>query len=161
MAKTNLTPERLRELLHYDPETGIFTRRDSGVVAGGIEVSGRITVGIDGKRFYAYRLAWLYMCGYWPTEDIDHIDGNKRNDRIGNLREATKSQNAQNLSKRKKNKHGLVGVCWDRSRQKWKASIIVNGKTINAGRFPTPELAHAAYCAAKAKYHTFNPVLRD
>lgn len=168
MAKSNLTPEFVRELLHYDSETGLFTWRvcrkgniKIGDVAGYRAADGRLTITINSTRYLAYRLAWLYVHGRWPDKNIDHIDGNPSNDKFDNLREANASQNAQNLSSTKRNKHGFVGVSWDGHRNKWCAQIVVNRKNIRLGRFCTPELAHAAYCAAKAKLHTFNPFLRD
>lgn len=172
MAKSDLTPEFVREHLHYDPDTGLFTwlktvphggKAKVGAVAGTKTVNGRIGIGIFGYRFYAHRLAWLYVYGYWPKKHIDHIDGNPSNNKLNNLREANQSENLQNLSSRPKisNKSGFVGASWSNYHKKWVAVIRINGKQTFLGRFPTPELAHAAYCEAKAKHHKFQPILRD
>ncbi len=104
MAADNLTPERLRELLDYDPDTGIFTRKASatrrdrvGKVAGCREPSGRWRIRVEGVLHLAHRLAWLHFYGKWPQLDLDHFDCNPLNNRIANLREATKLLNAQNV----------------------------------------------------------------
>ena len=173
MAKADLTPERLRELLHYDPDTGLFTwkakpsvkagRTKIGAVAGTKLKNGRLMIGISGGRYYAHHLAWFYTHGRWPRDGLDHRDGNPMNNRIDNLREATQAQNMQNLSSTpgKRNKSGFVGASCAARDNAWLAHIKVNGKNTYLGTFPTPELAHVAYCKAKAKHHSFQPVLRD
>lgn len=172
MATSDITPEFVREYLHYNPDTGIFVwlktvqhggKAKVGGVAGVKTVNGRIAIGISKCRFYAHRLVWLYVYGRWPKKNIDHIDGDPSNNRFNNLREADQSQNMQNISckPKKSNRSGFVGVSWSKSHKKWLASIRINGKQTHLGRFNTAELAHVAYCEAKAKHHKFQPVLRN
>lgn len=172
MVESDLTPELVRECLHYDPDTGIFTwlkpprhggKAKVGDVAGTPTLNNRVTIGIFKHRLYAHRLAWFYVHGRWPEKNIDHIDGNPSNNKLSNLREANQHENMQNLSRtpKKSNKSGFVGVSWCKAKRKWVAAIRIDGKQTQLGRFETAELAHAAYCEAKAKHHKFQPVLRD
>jgi hypothetical protein len=115
-----LTIERLKELLHYDPDTGMFTWRVNkgpflaGDVAGRTVKTGKYwRVGIDGKRYIASRLAWLYMTGVWPSYDIDHINRDRQDNRFCNLRDVTTSQNCFNTGKRSHNTTGYQGVYRD------------------------------------------------
>lgn len=153
----NLTANRLRELLNYDPETGVFTwaitRRGcrKGSVAGCKMKHGYITIRLDNALYTAHRLAWLYTNGEWPAEQIDHINRDRADNRISNLRAVTNAENAQN-QKTRANKSGFTGVRKENS--KWVAEIKVNYKPIRIGLFETPEAAHEAYVAAKRKFHT-------
>lgn len=161
MATCDLTAGHLRELFDYNSETGLFTRKISvatnavaGAVAGSISVKGYTYIGINRKLYKASRLAWLYVHGCWPKHHIDHIDGNKTNDRISNLREATNSENMQNITRPKSsNLHGYLGAHYVRGR--WQSRITKNGITHNLGMFDTPEEAHSAYIAAKRVMHPF------
>jgi hypothetical protein len=163
MATTDLTAERLRAVLDYDPETGVFTwkqRRKNcrvGAIAGSATVRGYIEIKIDGKHHLAHRLAWLHVHGTWPTNVIDHIDGNGSNNAISNLRDVTQSQNAENRKRaHANNKCGLLGV--GRSRSKWRARILLYGEELHLGTFDTPEEAHAVYLAAKRELHVGNTI---
>lgn len=163
--REELSQSRLKELLHYNPKTGVFTRRiatsrrvKSGDIAGSKNGDGYILIMVDSKRHLAHRLAWLYMHGVWPTDQIDHINGDRADNRRCNLREATRAENAQNTIARPNNKVGYLGVTKDRS--KYKAQIGVDGAIINLGLFATPEQAHQAYLSAKAKFHNFQPIPR-
>ena len=135
MTAGNLTQARLKELLHYDPENGVFThikaRRGlrSGSLAGGIDkAEGYLQIMVDGKRYQAHRLAWLYVHGDFPPNDIDHISRVRDDNRICNLRLATRSENMQNLSLRSTNTSGHTGVVWCKNTEKWRALIMLNGK---------------------------------
>lgn len=163
MAKPILTAARVRELFHYEPETGLFTRliaktgrgAAAGDVAGSLNRTGYIIIGVDGGLFRAHRLAWLYMTGEWPVEHIDHIDGVRNNNRWSNLRDLGRSMNAQNQrSPHKTNQSsGLVGVSWNAKCCNWKAYITVNCERRHLGYFKTPDEAHAAYVDAKRRMH--------
>lgn len=161
MAKADITAQRLRELLHYDPETGVFTwrvRRGGGAVAGGIcgspNSGGYIQIKIDRVLRKAHRLAWLYVHGAWPKADIDHINGVRDDNRLTNLRDVPESTNAQNLLRaRKDSGAGLAGARKNRD-SGWAARIRVGGKERHLGIFATPEEAHAAYIEAKRRLHT-------
>ena len=163
-----LTQSRLKELLAYDPETGIFTRRVStcnrvkiGGIAGSLNVSlGYIAMHVGGHRNYAHRLAWLYMTGEWPKAEIDHINGIRDDNRFCNLREATRAENVQNKRLYTRNTSGFMGVYWHNRNNKWRARIQVKGRMVSLGYHTTAEAAHAAYLAAKAKYHAFQPTIR-
>ena len=155
-----ITAAFLRELFHYDPETGVFTRlvtrqgqgARAGDVAGTLKPSGYLTIWICGANHMAHRLAWLYVHGKWPTHEIDHIDGNRANNAIANLRDVTRSVNHQNLRRaRSDSAHGFLGV--SPFFGKWKARITVNRVFQHLGVFDTPEEAHAAYLEAKRRLH--------
>jgi hypothetical protein len=149
-----LTAERLRDVLHYDPGTGVFTWRmrtsrcvHVGDVAGMIHVhDGYRRIGIDGLLYKASRLAWLYTTGEFPTSGIDHVNLVRADDRLCNLREATSSQNNANAPMRKDAKSGFKGV--HRRKNKWVAEIQVNGKHIHLGAFDSAERAFIEYCFA-------------
>lgn len=156
---------RLREILHYDPDTGVFTWRDarhsrvrSGQVAGTLHGAGYRLIGIDGRKYRAARLAWLYVYGVWPTYFIDHRNGVRDDDRIANLREATASENQQNAVPRA-NKTGVIGVSSHGGR--YRARITLGRKKKHLGYFDTRELAHQAYLSAKTVLHPFQPVPRS
>ena len=169
--KTDLTLSSLRELLHYDPETGAFTWRGrsgrgtnksnaAGNLAGSKSTKGYICIKVGGgKSVKAHRLAWFYMTGEWPAEQIDHKDNIRANNAWANLRMATPKQNAQNQkSPSRNNKSGYLGVTWDRTQEKWAATICVNGRNRRLGRFKDPQSAHFAYLAAKSIHHPFAQV---
>lgn len=157
--KSELTQERLKQLLHYDGETGVFTwivnRKGPariGDIAGTLVSTKkkhttyvRLEIGVDGNRYKAHRLAWLYEYGVMPTHQIDHVDRNPLNNRIGNLREVTNKQNAENRGLLPNNTSGYKGVCYSKQRQKWVAHIHHNGLQIHIGVFNSPEEASAAY----------------
>jgi hypothetical protein len=151
-----LTQERLKEVLHYFPRTGIFRwkvnifrRRHKGKIAGG--VSGHyITIGIDGTQYYAHRLAILYMTGEWPKNQTDHKNRNKLDNKFSNLRDVSTAKNRQNRILREGQ-----GVCWDKMRERWKASIQVEGKMINLGRFTSRKKAMFVRKFAEKQYEFF------
>ncbi len=168
MAKINhkLTAKRLREVLHYNPEAGDFTwivdkyRKRAGDAAGGSSRSnGYVIICIDRQRFQAHRLAWLYVYGEFPTNDIDHINSVRDDNRIANLRTATLSDNAQNLKKAKKqNKCGLLGVTGPikgATGDRWYAQITKDRKHYFLGSYLTPQEAHQRYLEVKRKMHDF------
>lgn len=165
MIKPELTAERLREVLNYDAETGVFTRKlrtarriKLGEPAGSVsKLYGYLTIMVDLRSYKAHRLAWLYVYGKWPDEFIDHIDGNKLNNRISNLRDVSGSTNIQNQRKpHKRNSTGFLGVTVDnraKNGRKYMAQIVLGGKHKFLGLYETPELAHEAYLNAKRQMH--------
>lgn len=137
-----LTQKYLRETLHYDPETGVFTWRvpparnvKNGSVAGCLTSHGYIQIGVKNRLYAAHRLAWLYVYGKWPTNLIDHINGVRSDNRITNLREATSAENQYNILKAKNNTSGVKGVTWSKQHKKWRAQCRVNGKNHRLGLF--------------------------
>jgi hypothetical protein len=154
--------ERLRQVLSYDPLTGDFRWRSlmtpsskPTLVAGRADAEGYLSIRLDGREHRAHRLAWAYVYGEWPKphELIDHIDRNRSNNAISNLRIATAAQNAQNTSVSVRNTSGIKGVSWDKKHGRWDARIRVNGRRIRLGLFGTKEQAAAAYAAACLRYH--------
>ena len=153
------TRENLRNELDYNPATGVFRwkrswrgRNRNGGLAG-TSVNGYWAINIDGRRFFAHRLAWFYMTGEWPPHDIDHIDGNPANNAFANLRLATRAENLGNSRLRKDNPVGLKGVIpkTQCGHTKYHARIRVDGEQRHLGSFDTPEEAHAAYVAKAAE----------
>ena len=167
--KEQLTQSRLKELLHYDPETGIFTWRVGrpGCAAGKATGSkhrtlGYVQIGVDRKILYAHRLAFLYMTGVWPVEQVDHVNGDRADNRWINLRQVSHSENMQNIGgPRADNTSGLLGVCWNKRDSNWNAQIKAHGRRVNLGGYPTPEAAHAAYLKAKDELHPTHRRLRS
>ena len=158
-----VTQERLRELFTYDAVTGVFTRRKAvgrhgchkvSTVAGTRQNHGYIVITVDGRRYMAHRLAWLYQYGEWPTNDIDHINEIKDDNRIVNLREATRAQNMQNVRLHKHNTSGYKGVSWLSRRGKWRAYIFVNYKQQHIGLFNSADAAREARVNAEKQWHT-------
>jgi len=164
MTKTAmLTAEQLREALDYDPATGLFrwkvqpsskARVKADDIAGCLTTDGYRHIMLDRKWHLAHRLAWLHMHGVWPIDQLDHRNGVRDDNRIANLREATRRQNSQNqrLANRT-NTSGLLGAYPNHDR--WRAQIRFGGRCYNLGTFDTPEAAHAAYLAAKRHLHPF------
>jgi len=159
-----VTQERLKEVLDYDPCTGIFTWKNKvsrkivvGRIAGCLDGRGYSMIRIDRKIYKSHRLAWLYMNGAFPNGQIDHINRIKTDNRICNLREASPSENQQNHPLHSDNTSGFTGVSWVKRINKWRAEIKHNGKNIHLGYHKTIEEAVAARAIAKAKYHAFHP----
>lgn len=155
-----LTQEWLKSLLRYDCETGVFTwlvsmgTRAAGATAGSPNSQNQPLIKINGKKYVAARLAWLYVYGEWPKEMIDHIDGNCGNNAFRNLRDVSNQFNQYNQQGTRANtKTGLMGVtrCAHYKKEKYSACIGVNGKKKHIGVFDTKEEAHAAYVAEKKR----------
>jgi hypothetical protein len=151
-----LTPDELRQRLHYNPCTGIFTwlrqNRNTkvGQIAGGNGHAAGFFIKIDYIRYHAHRLAWFYMMGQWPSLYIDHVNGNPRDNRWTNLRLATWEQNRFN-ARRTGRWTNLKGV--HKHGKKWQAAIRASHRYYYLGCFDTPEEAHAAYASKARKEH--------
>ena len=163
MADASLTAARLREVVHYDPETGKFTRKvrlaqrhQVGDDACHPMSNGYLRIAIDSERYLAHRLAWLYVHGEWPKHDIDHINGDRTDNRIANLRVGTHAQNMQNRRRPQAgSRSGLIGASWDTHAGKWRAGVQLNGERIHIGMFDSAEEAHRAYLLEKRRLHVF------
>lgn len=163
--KPSISFARLRELLHYDPTSGIFIRIKYGRGEGGFygKVAGTVVsrkgcfylvINVDYKLYYAHRLAFFWMTGIWPSEKIDHRDGDGTNNRWKNLRDKSQRVNCENKRHaRKGNVSRLLGVSRTTDGKAWRARIGVGYKSIYLGRFSSKRKAHHAYVVAKRKLH--------
>lgn len=136
-----LAPKEVRRLLSYCADTGVFrwavakSRIRIGMIAGNRTRKGYVCIETGGHQFKAHRLAWVHYYGVWPTAQIDHINGIRDDNRICNLREATREDNGRNKRRQKNNTSGTPGVTWRESHRKWCARITVNGARLHLGYF--------------------------
>ena len=156
--------DKLVSEVFYDPAEGVFVPRrkrrgrpPNRPHLGDINYDGYIRITVLGRRYYAHRLAWFYVHGEWPAEQMDHINGDRSDNRIANLREATQSGNGQNKKMQRNNTSGCIGVTWSKRRKKWLAKIGVAGKVSYLGYFDIFDDAVAARKEAKLALHTFAP----
>lgn len=163
---TALKIEKLKALLDYEPHTGTFKWRVSrkggairGDQAGSVYDNGYRYIRVDNCKYFAHRLAWFYTHGTWPQNQLDHRNGNRDDNRIANLREATHPQNQQNRSSAISRSAGLLGTRLKKGR--WEAAITSDGVRHYLGRFSTTAEAHAAYLKAKSRLHVFQPSTRE
>lgn len=147
-----ITQEELKEHLHYDPETGVFTwlkptsnRVKKGSIARNKDKAGYRIISIKCQQYKAHRLAWLYVYGEFPAGILDHINRVKSDNRISNLREASKAENAVNTGIRKNNTTGYTGVRRNMGCRTFSAYVCLNYKNIYLGSFATAEEASLAY----------------
>lgn len=162
--------EYLKECLDYDPDTGIFTWKErpiehfknkhlmnawnaqrSSKQAGTVTSAGYMTIGLDGVKYLAHRLAWKMVTNDDPSILVDHKSRDTLDNKFNNLREATVAQNSQNSVAKKNNRINLKGV--QKHAKKWRSRIWINGKNKHLGYFSSPETAHSAYCVAAKKYY--------
>lgn len=147
--RTDLSADCIRSVLTFDREIGIFRWRESrshvrgGDLAGCRQTSGYISIQIDGHRYMAHRLAWIYVSGQWSVKEIDHIDGNKANNAFSNLREATRAENNRNTSSK--------GYTFVKKLKKFRAQIVFNRQHYELGLFEREEDARAAYVAGSRR----------
>lgn len=150
-----LTADELRAAFSYCSETGLFVRLSTGRRAGTRKGNGYLHFDVNGRKYGAHRLAWLYVTGEWPAGDIDHIDGVRDNNRFSNLRDVSRTINLQNLrgAKSHNKSTGLLGSYFHKQTGRYTSRIRVNGKDRHLGMFATAQEAHAAYLAAKRSDH--------
>ena len=159
-----LSVAELRQALEYDPATGTFRwkvqknayggKTQVGEIAGHTAKNGYVLIGLNGRVYRAHRLAWYFTHGQWPEQVIDHIDGNRANNALANLREVTIAQNAQNIHRAHRDSAcGLLGVEKHTQCNRYGARISAGGRRRYLGLYKTAEEAHAAYLAAKAQEH--------
>lgn len=188
MAKErNITAERVRQLLDYDPITGVLTwkfrpdhffkegkgiytasakaktwnKRWAGKSAGWLKPNGYKMVCVEWSQIREHHIIWLIMTGEWPKDQIDHINGIRDDNRFINLREATGPENQQNMKLNAKNTSGYNGVSWHGQTPKWTAYINAGGKRHHLGMFDNREDAHVAHLEAKKLLHHFQPIPRE
>jgi hypothetical protein len=147
-----MTATRLRGLVYYDKETGIFFSRKSNKVLGSPKATGYLTVQLGVKSYSLHRLAWLYRTGEFPVGVIDHLDHNKQNNAWYNLRETTQVDNCKNQQLAKSNSSGFTGVRWNIKKKRWTAAIKVKRKNIHLGSFDSFEDAVIARQEANEEY---------
>lgn len=154
-----LTQAELKRQLHYDHETGVFTwlvtnsrRAITGSIAGKTPSNGYISIQVNKVRYMAHRLAWLYVYGYMPKDFIDHINNVRHDNRISNLREASKSQNGMNRPHDRDNQCRAKGVSLHKKTGKFVARIKYAGKQISLGYYFTKDAAGEAYELAEKMY---------
>ncbi len=164
MARNTLTQSRLKELLSYDPETGLFVNRiernpraKQGCSTGYANTIGYVVIQIDREKFGAHRLAWLYMTGEWPIQQIDHINRIRSDNRFSNLRQATFAENCHNMSVACSNTSGHQGVTWHKGRQKWQAQLAVQGRHFYLGMYDDIDEAVAVRRGAVRLFHPSSP----
>lgn len=159
-------PELLRKILRYDAQDGkLYWRERPDVTeywnekyAGCEALSAMDSRGyrkgkVLGKNVLAHRVIWAICTGKWPQYEIDHKDGDPKNNKLSNLREANRNENMHNRAITSRNKSGYKGVSWNKARKKWSAQIRTKGEKTCLGMFDTAEDAHIAYCAAVKEEH--------
>lgn len=156
--QSDLTAEQLRELLDYDPSTGRFSwlrpassRLKPGDAAGYINTKGYAKIRVGYAKYSAHRLAWLYAYGSWPDGEIDHINGNRSDNRLENLRDASHAENTRNRHRRIF--RDLPRGVKKSSGSRYRATIVVDGIERHLGVFPNVATAAAAYADASIKFH--------
>jgi hypothetical protein len=157
MPRKPLPLHGIEELLAYDPSLGAITwiKSHANAVAGCLDSrNGYWRIKVNGRLYAAHRIAWYLHTGEDPgSKDVDHVNGNRSDNRACNLRLATRSENMKNTKKRQSGTSGYKGISWDDGRGKWRAEIRINGKNKRIGRFDTELEAHVAYCKAAAEHH--------
>lgn len=154
-----VTQKRLKQLLRYSPEAGVFEWRSprhkvaEGALAGCVNENGYLYICLDGEVYRAHHLAWLYVTGLWPETEIDHADGDKLNNLFSNLRLATRAENCWNAKLKVGNTSGVKGVSLDKRTGQWDARIRCNGKQYFLGSHRLIEDAAAAVAKKRKELH--------
>lgn len=147
-----MTQDELKQRLHYDPLTGLFTNLRTGKVTGTLMKSGYLQIRVMSKLYYAHQLAWFYLYGIW-LDFIDHEDNDRQNNCKLNLRAATQAQNNKNSSMNRNNTSGFKGVSFSKQKNKWQATITVESKHKSLGFHIKAEDAALAYDAAALHHY--------
>lgn len=153
-----LTQSELKRVIHYEPTNGVFTRlvtrgnAKRGTIAGTSTTSGHMQMMIHGTLYLLHRLAFLYMTGSFPSDEVDHINHISGDNRWRNLRSATRCDNSRNRTMNNNNTSGHAGVVWNKRNKKWYARIVINSKQIHLGAFNNIENAKAARQTARVTY---------
>jgi HNH endonuclease len=160
MTEQILTQEKLKTLLQYDPDTGVLiwrTKPSRGVKAGRIAGTptseGYIALQINKQKMYAHRAIWLYVHGVWPSEEIDHINRIRNDNRLCNLRLANRLENSHNTRKHDKSLLGHKGVAWHNRNKKWQVQMRFCGKSYYVGQFLNLQDAIQARLQAETKLY--------
>lgn len=154
-----LTQEKLKSRLKYNKKTGVFTRnikffgKEKGTAVGGARKDGYFVIVTFGKHYLAHRLAWLYVKGYFPKGDIDHIDGDPRNNAWSNLRESSRRENLWNSRVRIDSTSGIKGVRFHKASQLFNPRVTVNGKTHSLGYYKDIKIAEKVIKEARLKLY--------
>lgn len=161
MVANKLTAGRLRSVLTYFPIAGCFywrlrtsNRIKVGDLAGAPHNAGYIQIMVDGENHLAHRLAWLHFYGEWPAQEVDHMNGDRLDNGITNLRDVPNAINMQNLrGPTSKNTSGFLGVSWSAKDRTWVAHISLRNRSHYVGSYDDPATAYAAYIARKRLMH--------
>jgi HNH endonuclease len=168
-----ITHNQLLKALSYDPDAGIFrwkwrddmrkevNTRWSGKMAGTLAHNGYWHIKINFVLYQGHQLAWFYMTGEWPKNQIDHENGNKADNAWKNLRSSSQFENMQNVVPHRGGTSKYLGVSWSKQKAKWQSQIMVNRKRHHLGFYADERDAAAAYLEAKKRLHAFQPVPRD
>lgn len=147
-----MTQERLKRRVFYSAKSGIFRLHKTGNIVGSSDAKGYLTVQLGVRHYSLHRLAWLYVYGKFPEGVVDHLDHNRQNNAIANLRETSQLDNCKNQKLSSNNSSGFVGVRWNKARNKWTAAIKVDRKNIHLGCFDSYEDAVKSRMAANVKF---------
>jgi hypothetical protein len=154
MAQDIISPAELSALFSYEPDTGVIRSRKTGKPIGCENDRGYLKWRIRGREYKLHRMAFALMLGAWPEFFVDHVNGIKSDNRWRNLRDVPEKMNTQNqVRPRRDNTSGFLGVSLSRKAGKFRAAIELDGRTRHLGHFSSAEEAHAAYVAAKRRYH--------
>lgn len=157
---SQITQTELIRLVTYDPATGRFLRiagKRAGHFVGSLTDNGYVHVFLQGRTYKAHRLAWLYAYGVWPSEQIDHINHDRSDNRLANLRDVACAVNHQNRRRRTNSKSGLLGVTWHARDARWQAHIEINSQAKHLGSFKCLGSAIRARLDAEKRYHLQRP----
>jgi len=156
-----LNQAKLKARFNYNSDTGAFTRRmanNQTKPAGALNHDGYVIFYLDNRRYLAHVLAWLYVHGEMPVLEIDHINRDKADNRIANLRQVTRSEQCQNKDMQSNNTSGVTGVSWHKTKQKWSAHIKLMNVKRHLGYYLDKESAIFARKQAEQMHHTHRPI---